>query len=169
MLSSSTLRGEFAMNKTSTGKIQGVIRACGTRLKGKPVIPAVLLGFALLLTTGFTNGPADEDHSESEAAIKRFWSVYHGNDYAAIPQVQAQLQSAIERDPGNPTLYALLGATHFWHIGDGARDPIPNDPVLAQDMPDAVDLFGKALQLDYYTRHLIGYINDDHLPGYLGI
>jgi hypothetical protein len=25
------------------------------------------------------------------------------------------------------------------------------------------------LQLDYYTKHPIGYIYDDHLPGYLGI
>jgi hypothetical protein len=36
-------------------------------------------------------------------------------------------------------------------------------------MPEAAADFDKALDLDYYTRHLIGYINDDHLPGYLGI
>jgi hypothetical protein len=36
-------------------------------------------------------------------------------------------------------------------------------------MPDAVAQFGQALGLDYYTRHLLGYINDDQLPGYLGI
>ena len=36
-------------------------------------------------------------------------------------------------------------------------------------MPDAVRFFGKALKLDYYGEHPIGYITDDHLPGYLGI
>jgi hypothetical protein len=41
--------------------------------------------------------------------------------------------------------------------------------VLQQDLPNAVDLFGKALDIDYYGKHLIGYVNDDHLPGYLGI
>ena len=95
--------------------------------------------------------------------------MYHGNDYGAIPEVQAELQGALNRDPANATLYALLGATHFWHIGEYTRDPKPEFSVLQQDMPTAVQLFQKALDLDYNGRHLIGYINDDHLPGYLGI
>jgi hypothetical protein len=36
-------------------------------------------------------------------------------------------------------------------------------------MPTAVSLFEKALNLDYHSEHPTGYINDDHLPGYLGI
>ena len=36
-------------------------------------------------------------------------------------------------------------------------------------MPQAMSEFGRALDLDYYTNHFIAYINDDHLPGYLGI
>jgi hypothetical protein len=79
------------------------------------------------------------------------------------------LEAALQNDQNNPTLYALLGAAHFWHIGEAARDANPQDPSLAQDMPDAVTNFGKAVDLDYYTKHFIGYINDDHLPGYLGI
>ena len=126
---------------------------------------------ALLLLSGFAwNWQADEGvENASRAAIGHFWDVYHGNAYDQIPQVQAELQRAIENDPNNPTLYALLGAAHFWHIGEAARDPNPRDPALGQDMPEAVDNFGKALSLDYYTKHFIGYINDDHLPGYLGI
>lgn len=131
------------------------------------------LGIMASLLAGTVHVSAHQDSQDwgdmSAAAIARFWSVYHGNDYDGIPQVQEQLQAAIQSDPNNPTLYALLGATHFWHIGEAKRDPIPNDPAQATDMPDAVDLFGKALKLDYYTRHPIGYINDDHLPGYLGI
>ena len=105
-------------------------------------------------------------------AIEKFWTIYHGNDYAAIPEAQEQLQKAIQSDPNNPTLYALLGAAHFWHAGE---KPDPNwqapadQKIFAQDMPTAAALFQKALDLDYYTEHLIGYINDDHLPGYLGI
>jgi hypothetical protein len=126
------------------------------------------------LLAGFASQSTYEDsagtgNGMTGAAIDRFWAVYHGNDYAAIPQVQQQLEAAIQNDANNPTLHALLGATRFWHVGEATRDPIPNDPVLAQDMPDAVNSFGKALQLDYYTQHPIGYINDDHLPGYLGI
>jgi len=105
----------------------------------------------------------------SNAAIEKFWSIYHGNDYADIPEAQTQLEEAIRLDPNNAKLYALLGATHFWHIGEAARDTTPNDNTLAQDMPSAVNLFQKALNIDYYGQHLIGYINDDHLPGYLGI
>jgi hypothetical protein len=63
----------------------------------------------------------------------------------------------------------LLGAAHFWHIGEAARDPDHQDPALGEDMPQAMSEFGRALDLDYYTNHFIAYINDDHLPGYLGI
>jgi hypothetical protein len=107
----------------------------------------------------------------SNRVIEKFWAVYHGNDYAAIPEVQNELERAIQSDPNNPTLYALLGATHFWHVGELTRDPNPqaHQSVFAQDMPTAAALFQKALDLDYYTQHRIGYINDDHLPGYLGI
>ena len=125
---------------------------------------------ALFLLSGFAWSPAtDAAEDSSKAAIQHFWDVYHGNRYDQIPQVQAELEQAIANDPQNPTLHALLGATHFWHIGEAARDPNPKDPTLGEDMPMAVDNFGMALDLDYYTQHFIGYINDDHLPGYLGI
>jgi len=143
-------------------------------LKARPVILAMLLGAVILAIAGFSNSQVADDQparqqDRSRDAIERFWTVYHGNDYAAIPQVQAQLQDAIEHDSQNSTLYALLGATHFWHIGEYTRDPNPDPKELQQDMPTAVSLFGQALELDYYGEHLTGYVNDDHLPGYLGI
>jgi hypothetical protein len=114
---------------------------------------------------------AEDGHNAriSVAAIERFWAIYHGNDYDDIPAAQAELERALRHDPNNPTLYALLGATHFWHVGEYTRDPKPNRSVLQQDMPTAASLFQKAYDLDYYGHHLIGYINDDHLPGYWGI
>jgi len=133
----------------------------------------LLLTATLLAITGFSMKPQEDDRhgeqDESVAAIKQFWKIYHGNQYDQIPQVQQQLQNAIDRDPENSTLYALLDATHFWHYGEYTRDPDLNMAVLQQDLPKAVDLFGKALDIDYYGKHLIGYVNDDHLPGYLGI
>ncbi|HEX7159109.1 MAG TPA: hypothetical protein VF214_08855 [Edaphobacter sp.] len=143
----------------------------GVWLKARLVVVSMLFGVLALVITGFSDG--DEGlqarHDRSRAAIERFWTVYHGNDYGAIPQVQAQLQDAIGHDPENPMLFALLGATHFWHIGEYKRDPNPDLKVLQQDMPTAVSLFGQALELDYYGKHVTGYVNDDHLPGYLGI
>ena len=153
-------------------------------LKAKHLVAAALMAAALFCFIGLghssgNNGPrpvpAQEDQSTgvSRAAIEKFWTIYHGNDYAAIPEVQKELETAIQSDPDNPTLYALLGATHFWHVGEMARDPNALEPahqkVFAQDMPTAAALFQKALDLDYYTQHPIGHINDDHLPGYLGI
>jgi hypothetical protein len=152
--------------------VAGTFRYTVARLKEHPFASALLVSAAMVLIAGFTWNPAgDNDQSQetSRVAIEHFWAVYHGNDYNAIPGVQAELQQAIQNDQDNPTLYALLGAAHFWHIGEAARDPNPHDPALGQDMPDAVSFFGKALDLDYYSKHLIGYINDDHLPGYLGI
>jgi len=153
-------------------KFRGVFP--NARLKARPVIFALLAAVAILAIAGFSNNQGGDDqpdarHDRSRDAIERFWTVYHGNDYAAIPQVQAQLQEAMGHDPQNPTLYALLGATHFWHFGEYTRDPNPDRKVLQQDMPTAVSLFGQALELDCYGRHLTGYVNDDHLPGYLGI
>ena len=129
---------------------------------------ATMLAVFLLCLAGFSN-EGNRGQGESAAAIEQFWAIYHGNDYAAIPKAQAQLQDAIGHDPKNPTLYALLGATYFWHFGEYTRDPNLDVKALQQDIPTAVGLFGKALELDYYGQHLIGYVNDDHLPGYLGI
>jgi hypothetical protein len=105
----------------------------------------------------------------SKAAIEAFWAAFHGNDYDAIPRVQAQIRRALRADPNNPALHALLGATHFWHIGEYKRDPNPNLDVLRQDYPMSVSHFQRALDLDYYGKHVLGYVNDDHLPGYLGV
>lgn len=151
-------------------------------LKPKHLVVVALMAAGLLSLIGVghtsaTNGgqPVTEEDGQSNgvsrAAIEKFWAIYHGNDYDGIPEVQAELQTAIQSDPNNPTLYALLGATHFWHVGEMSRDPdaLAHKSVFAQDMPTAAALFQKALDLDYYTRNPIGYINDDHLPGYLGI
>lgn len=149
----------------------GAIDCILNSFKKHSISPSLAAVAALLLLSGFAWQRVEDEGAEdsSRAAIRHFWEVYHGNDYDLIPQVQDELEQAIENDPKNPRLYALLGATHFWHIGEAARDTNPQDPALAQDMPEAVDNFGKALDLDYYTKHFIGYINDDHLPGYLGI
>ena len=153
-----------------------------TFVKAQPIVAATVVVAALftLISVGHTSGPnggqsapaqGDQSNAVSRAAIERFWTIYHGNDYDAIPEVQKELERAIQSDPNNPTLYALLGATHFWHLGEASRDPNAQADlkIFSQDMPTAAALFQKALALDYYTPHPIGYINDDHLPGYLGI
>ena len=169
---------------TETQIRPGQVFATGNVLiKAQPILAVTLLAAALFIFIGVGHGsgstggappvPAQEDQSTgvSRAAIERFWTVYHGNDYVAIPEVQKELETAIESDRNNPTLYALLGATHFWHVGELTRDANAraDQSVFAQDMPEAAALFQKALELDYYTQHPVGYINDDHLPGYLGI
>jgi hypothetical protein len=151
-------------------------------LKAKHLIAVVLMAAALFcfIGVGHSSGgnralpaPGHDDDSTgvSRAAIEKFWTIYHGNDYEGIPEAQKELETAIQSDPDNPTLYALLGATHFWHVGEMTRDPDykAHQSVFAQDMPTAAGLFQKALDRDYYTEHPMGYINDDHLPGYLGI
>jgi hypothetical protein len=140
-----------------------------------PIVPAALLGLGVLWLFGAVSGSGQSRGAEprhdaaSAAAIERFWNIYHGNDYASIPDVQAELTAALQHDANNPTLYALLGATHFWHVGEYTRDPKPDPGVLQQDMPTAAQLFQKAYVLDYNGQHLTGYVNDDHLPGYWGI
>jgi hypothetical protein len=79
------------------------------------------------------------------------------------------MQAALDHDPGNVTLYGLLGATHFWRAGEYTRDPKPDITALQQDLPTAVQFFQKALDLDYHAQHPIGYVYNDHLPGFLGV
>ena len=161
------------MNRESLVKRGGVFSTACAWMKRKPIVPAALLGVVTFCFLGATLSPGQSGgpgiRGASDAAIERFWDIYHGNQYDAIPDVQAQLQAALQHDPNNAMLYALLGATHFWHIGEFTRDPKPDRNVLQQDMPTAAQLFQKALDLDYNGQHLIGYVNDDHLPGYLGI
>lgn len=163
-------------NVIAPGSIFGAARVW---IKRRPVVSAALVSVILFCIAGVAYSSARDDGqptlageprvAASNAAIERFWNIYHGNDYGDIPEAQGRLKEALRLDPNNPTLYALLGATHFWHIGEFARDPKPDPNVLRQDMPTAVSFFQKALDLDYYSEHLTGYINDDHLPGYLGI
>jgi hypothetical protein len=155
------------MNTQSTAqrrfrRVAPVLMALGT---------ACLFALALraaLMDDGDNSSPVSCNRDTTHGAIDYFWDVYHGNRYQDIPAVQHQLEAAIQKDPANPTLHALLGATHFWHAGEIARDPKPDLNVLQQDMPLAVASFREALDLDY-GPHPIQYINDDHLPGYLGI
>ena len=48
------------------------------------------------------------------------------------------------------------------------RDPNPDLNVLLQDLPTAVQAFQKAMDLDY-SPHPVGYVYNDHLPGFLGV
>lgn len=155
------------MNKKLPARAARLIPHFISGIRKSRLLATVLVAAALAACTGFAWSPQDDE--TSNAAIDHFWAVYHGNRYDAIPQIEAELERAIRTDPNNPTLYALLGAAHFWHVGEAPRDANPHDPALAQDMPQAVSNFGQALELDYYAKHFIGYINDDHLPGYLGI
>jgi hypothetical protein len=168
------------MNPRNQVKPGGLLQAVRAFVKANPTVLAALLGLVLgsFVAVRYSSGSDDEqsgaaedlrDESTSVAAIKNFWAIYHGNEYDQIPEAQAQLETAIQSDPDNPTLYALLGATHFWHVGEASRDQNPNPSVLLEDMPTAASLFQKALDLDYYSGHSIGYIYDDHLPGYFGI
>jgi hypothetical protein len=146
-------------------------------LKARPILSAALSGVVAIGSAGAHQTFRNDESPAATArvrfastnAINRFWAVYHGNNYNAIPEVQEQLERAIRLDPSNPTLYALLGATHFWRVSEYTRDPNPDFTLLRQDMPAAASLFKKALDLDYYGEHQLGYVNDDHLPGYLGI
>jgi hypothetical protein len=142
--------------------------------KKRPAIAAVVSCLAIswffgaVAGSGQSHGSGRASRTGSDAAIEQFWTIFHGNDYDAIAAVQAELQAALEHDPENVTLYGLLGATHFWHAGEYPRDPNPNLNILQQDLPTAVQLFQKALDLDY-ARHPIGYVYNDHLPGFLGV
>ena len=154
-------------NEDASGALVGWIRK-------RPMIPAALSGFSIVwlfsatLGSGQSQGPGRAFRGKGDAAIEQFWTIFHGNDYAAIPAVEAQLEQAIERDPANVALQALLGATHFWHVGEYTRDPNPDRAVLQQDLPAAVQVFQNALNLDY-GPHPAGYPYNDHLPGFLGV
>src|SRR5215467_11716472 len=152
--------------------------ALGSMAQPRTLILGTTLLVCLICVAGLEAGSRAESGTEmagngasaaANAAINRFWTVYHGNDYDAISQVEGELARAIRLNPKNATLYALLGAAHFWHYGEYTRDHQPNEKILREDLPTALALFQKALNLDYYSPHQIGYVNDDHLPGYLGI
>ena len=170
------------MHERNQIKRRGALSAASGFFKSRPLavaglVAVVAFGFVGVSYTAGNNPrrlnvPREtQGRSPSDAAIEQFWAIYHGNEYDAIPQAQKQLEDAVQGDPDNPTLYALLGATHFWHVGESARDTNQQQDqyIFSQDMSTAASLFEKALNLDYYSPHLIGYVNDDHLPGYWGI
>ena len=96
------------MNTRSLSKPGGVFGATGAFLKAKPVISAALLSVVLCCFVGLRYSSGSEDGlsgvagdvrnaSISDAAIEKFWAVYHGNDYDDIPEVEDQLERAPAR------------------------------------------------------------------------
>lgn len=162
------------MDQRNHTSLRTVLEAIVTSTSTRQAVSAALVGLAIFWFLGATPGSGQSIElgrgpgSAAAAAIERFWAIFHGNDYNAIPIVQAELQAALARDPENATLTALLGATHFWHAGEYMRDPRPNLGVIQQDMPMAVQLFQSALNFDY-GPHQTGYEYNDHLPGFLGV
>jgi hypothetical protein len=131
------------MNGENQGKPSGrLLRSFRAPLKGNRTTLAALLGIGMYsfvgsLSYSAADGGEQRNESTTAAAINNFWAIYHGNQYDEISEAQAELAAAIQHDTGNPTLYALLGATHFWHVGEASRDRHPNPSVLAKDMPTA--------------------------------
>jgi hypothetical protein len=155
----------YSNNVVETNRVRTRGRWEALRRLAFVLVPVAVVSVCAITSAQVSPNTAND---RSSAAIAHFWAIFHGNDYIAIPKVQAELQEAVERDPENVTLQALLGATHFWHVGEYTRDPNPNMTVLQQDMPTAVQLFQNALNLDD-GPHPAGYTYNDHLPGFLGV
>ena len=106
-----------------------------------------------------TQSDAGDSAVTQKNAVDMFWRVFHNNDYAHIGDAQTALQAAMNENPDNAELYALLGATHWWHVGEASRESSPNPSILTTDLPTAVQLLQQAAQLDP---------NEDHYPGFIG-
>ncbi len=123
------------------------------------IIAATLVTACNGSNTADTAPDVGDPTASQNAAVDTFWRIYHNNDYAHILDAQAALQSAIDQNPNNATLYALLGATHWWHVGEASRDLHPDPSTFSTDLPTAVQLLQKAAQLDP---------NEDHYSGFIG-
>ena len=96
--------------------------ALGSMAQPRTLILGTTLLVCLICVAGLEAGSRAESGTEmagngasaaANAAINRFWTVYHGNDYGAISQVEGELAHTIRLNPKNATLYALLGTAHF--------------------------------------------------------
>src|SRR5436190_14423325 len=101
---------------------------------------------------------ASDPNAQETHAVDLFWDTYHGNRYADIASVQVALQAALDCNPSNGQLTALLGATHFWHVAESARDPNADPQQLMADLPTAIQLFQQAASEEPDDDHLIGFI-----------
>jgi len=96
-----------------------------------------------------------------KAATDAFWNTYWANDYANIANVQTALRAALNENPRDARLTALLAATHWWHVSEAAaRERHPDQAVLNSDLPTALQLMQQAAQLES---------DEDHYPGFIGV
>jgi len=131
------------------------------RSKVRALVPALAVTVAAACSSDAPKAGSDQaDSRYGRSAIADFWYVYHHNDYAQIPAVEAELEDAIAEEPGDGTPVAYLAAAHWWHVSEHDRDPTLSRDVLVGDFISAVDLFGQATTLSP---------DDDHLPGFLGV
>ncbi len=85
-------------------RLRSISDAIRTRVRLKPVVVAVFAVTGLLSLAGFASQSIIDDRQRSpndmtDAAIDRFWAVFHGNDYSAIASVQRQLDAAVQANP----------------------------------------------------------------------
>src|SRR5258708_24262682 len=114
------------MKKEILARAAAQVRRAVAGVKKSRFAVVVFVIAALLVSAGFRSMPAGEDNPNhaSQAAIVHFWSAYHGNDYDALPQVETELEAALQNHPHNPTLYSLPRAPHFSPID--ALPPLAN-------------------------------------------
>ncbi len=97
------------------------------------------------------------DTAEAEAARQVFWTAFHSQRYADIPNVAEALTAAYLRNPADAGLALLIGHTHLWKAAERSRDPaagaaITDELVLAS----------------FYFREARGMQPDDHrISGWL--
>src|ERR1700693_952442 len=115
-------QGVFSMDARDQSGRDGVRRAASTLGAARSVLVCAFVAATTLCAAvgvrAYSGGSQDKPSpgvapDASDAAIEAFWRAYHGNDYREIAQVEGQLGNAIQNDPNNPTLHALLGAAHF--------------------------------------------------------
>jgi hypothetical protein len=105
---------------------------------------------------------ASAQKADAKSANAKFWDVFHGGRYAAIPETLDGLTAAYLENPGDAETAAHIGWLHIWRASESAR----NDevaPTVTDDVVLAHKYFGEAVALNPDDARYFGFLASSEL------
>ncbi|MBK6922481.1 MAG: hypothetical protein IPH07_34140 [Deltaproteobacteria bacterium] len=107
-----------------------------------------------------TSSGSDSGGVEQHPAVAAFWVAFLAEDYAAVPELIAQLDAAALEHPDDPEIALIRAHANLWRLAEFERDPGQGGAVQAMSAMAAIEAFTTARALAP---------DDGRIPCWLGI
>jgi hypothetical protein len=115
----------------------------------------------MALWTAPSKAPSAQ-RSDAKSANAKFWDVFHGGHYEAIPETLDGLTAAYLENPGDAETAAHIGWMHIWRASESARNE-HLAPTVTDDVVLSHKYFGEAVALNPDDARYFGFLASTEL------